>query len=486
MSERDVMAALDRSQAIIEFQPDGTIITANQNFLDAMGYRLDEIKEQHHRLFVTPHERESVEYRQFWQSLAAGELRAATYKRIGKGGREVWIQATYNPIRGRNGKVYKVVKLATDITAAKLRSFDFEGQIAAINKSQAVIEFTPEGTILGANENFLAAMGYRLEEIKGRHHSMFVEPAFKSSTEYRDFWQALARGEYQSAEYKRLAKNDREVWIQATYNPIIDDEGNVLKVVKFATDITAEMHVRLRRVELQKAIDSDLAEILTAVAQTNDQASSAASASDETSTNVQTVAAGTEELAASVSEISRRVNDALSISVEAVKQAEATNRIVSSLAQSAQKIGDVVDLISGIAAQTNLLALNATIEAARAGEAGKGFAVVASEVKSLASQTAKATEEISAQIAEVQDSTGGAVSAIELIGKTIGQVNEISSAIAAAVEEQSAVTHEMSANMQTASTGVAAINQAMNHIAASASQIDAATRKVKEASQSLA
>ncbi|MEQ9638647.1 MAG: PAS domain-containing methyl-accepting chemotaxis protein [Alphaproteobacteria bacterium] len=483
---RDKFAALDRSQAIIEFKPDGTIVWANDNFLGAMGYSLEEIQGKHHSMFVEPAFAGSAEYREFWNKLGRGEFQAAEYKRLAKGNKEIWIQASYNPVSGRDGKTYKVVKFATDITEAKLRSFDFEGQIEAIHKSQAVIEFQPDGTILTANANFLATMGYNLKEIQGQHHSMFAEPGVANTTEYREFWNKLGRGEYQADEYKRLGKGGKEIWIQASYNPILDNEGNVLKVVKFATDITEQVQERMRRAEAQKTIDNDLGEIMEAVEQTNSQASSAASASTETAQNVQSVAAGAEEMAASVTEISRRVSDALEISVEAVKQAENTNGIVSGLATAAQKIGDVVDLINNIAAQTNLLALNATIEAARAGEAGKGFAVVASEVKNLASQTARATEEIGAQIAEVQGSTSSAVTAIESITKTISQVNEISSAISAAVEEQSAVTQEMSGNMQTASQGVEAISENMSQIAASASQIDAATRKVKEASRAIA
>ncbi len=234
------VAAIRKSQAVIEFSMDGTILTANDNFLKALGYRLEEIQDQHHSMFVEPAYKQSSEYREFWAALNRGEYQAAEYKRIGKGGKEVWIQASYNPILDPSGKPFKVVKFATDMTAQKLLNANYSGQIAAISKSQAVIEFKMDGTVLSANDNFLTALGYRLEEIQGQHHSMFVEPAYKQSSEYREFWAALNRGEYQAAEYKRIGKGGKEVWIQASYNPIMDLNGKPFKVVKYATDITPQ------------------------------------------------------------------------------------------------------------------------------------------------------------------------------------------------------------------------------------------------------
>lgn len=234
------LAALDKSQAIIEFAVDGTILDANQNFLDAMGYSLAEIRGRHHSLFVDPAEARSQAYRDFWATLARGEFQAAEYRRLAKGGREVWIQATYNPVLDWRGRVTRVVKFATDTTAAKLRSADHAGQVAAIGKSQAVIEFALDGTILSANQNFLDTMGYGAAEVLGRHHRMFVEPAERDGEAYRQFWAALAKGEYKSGEFRRVARDGRKVWLQATYNPILDMAGRPFKVVKFASDITAE------------------------------------------------------------------------------------------------------------------------------------------------------------------------------------------------------------------------------------------------------
>jgi len=234
------IAAISKSQATIEFNMDGTIVTANDNFLKTMGYSLDEVKGKNHSMFVDDAYRQSGEYREFWAKLNRGEYQAAEFKRIGKGGKEVWIQASYNPIMDPNGKPVKVVKYATDITQQKLTNADYQGQIAAISKSQATIEFNMDGTIVTANDNFLKTMGYSLDEVKGKNHSMFVDDAYRQSGEYREFWAKLNRGEYQTAEYKRIGKGGKEVWIQASYNPILDINGKPVKVVKYATDITPQ------------------------------------------------------------------------------------------------------------------------------------------------------------------------------------------------------------------------------------------------------
>ena len=233
--------AVGKSQAVIEFNMDGTIVTANENFCKTLGYTLEDIKGKHHSMFAEGSYAASPEYRQFWQKLNRGDYEAGQFKRIGKGGREVWIQASYNPILDMNGKPFKVVKYATDITAEKLRAADFEGQLQAIHKAQAVIEFNLDGTIISANENFCKTLGYTIDEIRGRHHSMFADSAFAASNEYRQFWQKLNRGEYEAGQFRRIGKGGKEVWIQASYNPIMDMNGKPFKVVKYATDITEQV-----------------------------------------------------------------------------------------------------------------------------------------------------------------------------------------------------------------------------------------------------
>ena len=235
------LAAISKAQAVIEFTMDGKVLHANDNFLSVLGYTLNEIQGQHHSMFIDPVDRASPEYRMFWEKLGRGEYDAGQYKRIGKGGKEVWIQASYNPIKDMNGKPFKVVKYATDITAEKLKAADFEGQLKAINKAQAVIEFSMDGKVLNANDNFLNVLGYSLSEIKGQHHSMFVDPTYRASPEYRMFWEKLGRGEYDAAQYKRIGKGGKEVWIQASYNPIMDMNGKPFKVVKYATDVTEQV-----------------------------------------------------------------------------------------------------------------------------------------------------------------------------------------------------------------------------------------------------
>lgn len=423
MEDAGKIAAMSRAQAVIEFDMDGTIVTANDNFLGAMGYSLAEIQGKHHSMFVTPSDRDSAAYREFWARLNRGEFQAAEYKRVGKGGKEVWILATYNPILNEAGKPFRVVKFATDVTGQKLKTADSDGQIAAIGKSQAVIEFNMDGTIRFANQNFLDAMGYSLAEIQGKHHGMFVEPDERNSSAYREFWDSLNRGQYQAAEYKRLAKGGREVWIQASYNPILDLNGKPFKVVKYATDITAQAVARKKAERARGLIES--------------------------------VAAGSEEMSASIREISETMAKSRENAANATHRVEAADQQALKLNSAAQAMSGIVELIGDITGQINLLALNATIESARAGEAGRGFAVVAAEVKNLANQAKQATDTISAEIEALNSVAGDVVGSLVAIKAAIGSVNEFIASTAAAVEEQSAVTGDMSANMQRAAAELA-------------------------------
>jgi len=247
MAPGDLLAiyqALDRVQAIIEFDLDGTVVSANENFLHIFGYELNEVIGKHHRMFCDPDYAESDAYAEFWKKLARGEYHAAEFKRLAKGGKEVWLRASYNPVFDEDGKPVRVVKFATDVTASKLQIAEFEGKVRAIERAQAVIEFELDGTVITANENFLRIFGYSLDEIVGKHHRIFCDPGYAESPEYAQFWQKLGRGEYDADEFKRISKNGAEIWLQASYNPILDIEGRPLKVVKFASDITAEIQKR--------------------------------------------------------------------------------------------------------------------------------------------------------------------------------------------------------------------------------------------------
>jgi methyl-accepting chemotaxis protein len=425
MEDSGQIAALGRAQAVISFNLDGTIINANENFLKTLGYSLAEIQGKHHSMFVEPSTRDSAEYREFWAGLSRGEFKAGEYKRLGKGGREVWILASYNPILDEKGKAFKVVKFATDVTEQKLRTADLSGQIAAIGKSQAVIEFNMDGTILTANDNFLKAVGYSLSEVKGKHHSMFVDAAERGSPAYREFWAKLNRGEYQSDEYKRVGKGGKEIWIQASYNPIIDLNGKPFKVVKYATDTSAQVIARMKNEHVRKMMES--------------------------------VAAGAEELNASVREISEAMNKSKETASDAVVRVEAADGQAQRLSAAADAMGGIVELISNITGQINLLALNATIESARAGEAGRGFAVVASEVKNLANQAKQATDRIGQEIGSLNGISGDVVSALGEIKRSIQSVSEYVTSTAAAIEEQSTVTSEMSSSMQRAAAEAASM-----------------------------
>ncbi len=476
------IAAIHHSQAVIEFSLDGTILVANRNFLDAVGYSLDDIQGRHHRLFMEAEAAARPEYAQFWRDLAEGKTQNGVYRRVAKGGRALWLQATYNPIFDAQGRPYKVVKFATEITARKVGDDNNQRQLNEINRTQATIEFLADGTIVTANENFLKTLGYSLEEIKGRHHSIFVDATFRESAEYRQFWIDLNAGRFQTAEYKRVGKGGKDVWIQATYNPILDVDGRTARVVKFAIDITArkvaeENLKRTLATVLENARSlSDSSAGLTMVSQqmaanseeTSAQANLVASASEQVSSNVATVATSAEEMSASVKEIAKNASDAAKVATQAVRVAEDTNRTVAKLGESSIQIGKVIKVITSIAQQTNLLALNATIEAARAGEAGKGFAVVANEVKELAKQTAAATEEISQKIEAIQGDTKGAVAAISQISVVISQINDISNTIASAVEEQSATTNEIARNASEAAKGSTEISRNITNVSLAA------------------
>ncbi|MFD1704296.1 PAS domain S-box protein [Methylopila henanensis] len=477
------LAALDRVQGVIEFDLAGNVLSANDAFLAVVGYGRSEVVGRHHAMFVEPAYAASPDYAAFWSRLRSGAFEASQFKRISKTGDEIWIEASYNPVLGRDGKPYKVIKFATDITRQKAEDADRAGQIAAIGKSQAVIEFTLDGVVLTANDNFLAVLGYRLDEIVGRRHAMFVEPAERDSAEYAAFWARLKRGEHQAAQYRRIGKDGREIWIQASYNPILDASGRPYKVVKFATDITEQVRLLAN---LQRMIDRNFSEIDEAVARSADEAGGALHAAAAATGDVQTMAAAAEQLAVSVAEVSESMSRSRGATDDAFEQTSAATDFTRRLSEAASAMGGIVALIQNIAAQINLLALNATIESARAGEAGRGFAVVAQEVKNLATQAARATDRIGAEIAGVQTLSTDVVQTLEAIRGSIEIMRGSVVATAAAVEEQSAVTRDMSVNMQGAARSVADISGAIDQISRAVGQVSSAVTTTRDAARVLA
>ncbi len=460
-----VLDALNKSLAVIEFTPDGTILNANGNFLGATGYGLDEIKGNHHRIFCDRAYVSTPEYADFWAQLGRGMFSSGEFKRVKKDGGDVWIQASYNPVLDKKGRVKKVIKFASDVTADKMRNVDLGGQIDAIQRSQAVISFSPDGKILNANKNFLDAVGYTLEEIQSKHHKMFCDEGYTRSPDYAAFWRDLADGRFYSGEFKRIDKYGNDVWIQASYNPIMDYNGKVTNIVKYASDTTEIVKQRQKTEAMNREILAHIAAITQSISNATGQASSASSSTSEVSANIQIIATAGEEMNSSVAEISRNMGATLAAVDHVLKMADSADEEARKLNDSAQDMTQIVCMIEDIANQINLLSLNATIESARAGEAGKGFAVVASEVKSLAAEATKATVQIAGKINAMQAVSEEVTKALDSIKGAINNARDNTTTIASAIEQQTAVTGEISNNMQRAAGAVQSVNDNIVQIA---------------------
>lgn len=407
--------AIYRAQAVVEFDMKGHVLSANQQFLDLMGYAADEVVGKHHRMFCDPTYTQTEAYLTFWDKLGRGDYDSGEYKSIGRSGREVWIQATYNPILDFNGRPVKIVKFAIDVTATKLQNSEFESKVKAVDRGQAVIEFDLDGKVLTANDNFLRTMGYSLRELIGQHHSMMCSPGYITSLEYRDFWLRLNKGEFFTGRFHRVGKYNRDVWIQATYSPIFNLRGEPMRVVKYAHDITEQ-------VLLERQIKSKTDDMTRTV----------------------------RELASSIDAISRNTTSATAMAGETQTNAEqgfeALRKAIEAIEliqKSSTEMADIVKVIGDIAGQTNLLAFNAAIEAARAGEHGVGFSVVAGEVRKLAERSSQAAREIAKLIDESvtrvnvgSDRSQHAKTAFERIVGSVGKTSDSIRQIASSTESQ--------------------------------------------------
>jgi methyl-accepting chemotaxis protein len=532
-------ASVRRWQAVIEFDLDGRILAANDIFLKTVGYGLTEVVGQHHSMFVAKDERESEAYREFWRDLKQGKAFQAQFARVAKDGRRIWLQATYTPICGRGGAhPFKVIKYATDITAMKELTSNAEGQLAAIGKAQAVIEFDLSGTILDANENFLRALGYTLAEIKGKHHSMFVDPAERGGAAYARFWEKLGRGDYDDGQYLRIGKDGRRVWIQASYNPIMDALGKPYKVVKYAADITAnkaaEEMLRQAVRETQSVIAATQAKDLTkrvsvagkageigelcaginelvdsfaAVVRMVSDASmritggshrigtdsrDLAQRAEEQAASLEETAATTEELAASVKHSHERALEAARLGSAANGVANRGGGIVNEAVVAMQRIekasgdiGEIIRVIDDIAFQTNLLALNAAVEAARAGDAGKGFAVVASEVRTLAQRSSEAANDIKKLISNSTQEVATGVKLVKDAGAALEEIVQSSTSVAGALADIASASREQANGIEEVAKVVAHMDEMTQRNSSMAEQSAGVAQELQQATDAL-
>jgi len=351
------LESLKESVAFIEFTPKGKIITANSQFLSAVGYKLDEVKGRHHSIFCDNKYVQTTDYANFWKRLASGEHIKKRFLRFTKDQRPIWLEASYSPVKDDNGNIISIIKIASDVTSFVEKSNVQNGILEALERSTAIISFELDGTIIDANDNFLTATGHRLSDIKGQNHKVFCSQELADSADYREFWNQLNGGNYVQGLFERRDAKGNVLWLEASYNPIVDKNGKLIRIIKFASDVSERVK------------------------------------------NIKNASEAVHSTATETEQVSQEGKDVLAKSVAIMHEITNTVEIVvddiANINKQSEKISNIVSTISAIADQTNLLALNAAIEAARAGTHGRGFAVVADEVRQLAARTSASTSEIS-------------------------------------------------------------------------------------------